>query len=134
MSWHLKLGHVPFRILRWAAKLGIIPRRLQHCRNVVCPACMYGKQKRRPWRTKGKTHKPLKKAQAAGECVSVDQLVSGVPGLKAQTTGRLTRDRYKIATIFVDHFSDLDYVHVQETTSAEDTIEGKRAFERFCKD
>ena len=46
LSWHLKLGHLSFRILRWIAKLGLIPKKLQHCRNVVCPACLYGKQKR----------------------------------------------------------------------------------------
>jgi hypothetical protein len=37
-----------------------------------------------------------------------------------------------VATIFVDHYSDLDYVHVQESTSAEDTIEAKQTFENFC--
>jgi hypothetical protein len=36
-----------------------------------------------------------------------------------------------VATIFVDHYSDLDYVHVQESTSAEDTIEAKQTFDKF---
>jgi hypothetical protein len=36
-----------------------------------------------------------------------------------------------VATVFTDHYSDLDYVHVQESTSAVNTIEGKQAFERF---
>jgi hypothetical protein len=51
-----------------------------------------------------------------------------------QTTGRLTKGRFMVATIFVDHFSDLDYVHVQSTTLAEDTIKAKQAFEKFAYD
>ncbi len=136
LSWHAKLGHAPFRNIRWAAKLGILPSKLQHCRNLVCPACLYGKQKRRPWRSKGNSvnNHGLKRASHPGECVSVDQLVSGTPGLVGQTTGRLTTSRFRVATIFVDHYSDVDYVHLQESTSAEDTIEAKRCFERFSLD
>eukprot|EP00980_Cylindrotheca_fusiformis_P020688 scaffold7732_cov71-Cylindrotheca_fusiformis.AAC.1 len=86
----MKLGHAPFRQIRWAAELGILPSKLKHCQNVVCPACMYGKQKRRPWRVKGAGQRPIKKATEPGECVSVDQLISGVPGLVPQTTGKLS--------------------------------------------
>ena len=133
LSWHIKLGHAPFRNIRWASQLGILPPKLAKCRNVICPACLYGKQKRRPWRTKGVAggqHK-IKKATRPGECVSVDQLQSETPGLLPQTSGKLTTSRFKVATIFVDHYSALDYVHVQESTSAQDTIEAKKQFERF---
>jgi hypothetical protein len=37
-----------------------------------------------------------------------------------------------VATIFVDHFSRLSYTNLQKSTSAEETIEGKEAFERFA--
>ena len=136
LAWHVKLGHAPFRNVRWAAQLGILPPRLAKCRNIVCPACMYGKQKRRPWRTKGSdpTQHKIKKATRPGQCVSVDQLESKTPGLVPQTSGILTKSRYRIATVFVDHYSDLDYVHLQESTSAEETIEGKRKFEQFMAD
>jgi hypothetical protein len=136
LSWHSKLGHAPFRNIRWAAKLGILPAKLQHCQNVICPACLYGKQKRRPWRVKGGESKSnkLKRATQPGQCVSVDQLVSGIPGLVGQTTGKLTTARYKVATIFVDHYSDLDYVHLHESTSATEAIEAKQCFEHFAKD
>ncbi len=136
LSWHTKLGHAPFRNIRWVAKLGLLPSKLQKCRNIVCPACLYGKQKRRPWRTKGgtKADHHLKKATSPGQCVSVDQLVSSVPGLVGQTSGKLTKARFMVATIFVDHYSDLDYVHVQESTSAVDTIDAKRQFEQFCQE
>ena len=134
LMWHTKLGHTPFRNLRWAAKIGLLPRKLQHCQDIVCPACLYGKQKKRPWRYKGKEYLQhhIKKCTRPGECVSVDQLISSTPGLVGQTTGKLTTIRYKVATIFVDHYSDLDYVHVQESTSANNTVEAKQCFERFC--
>jgi hypothetical protein len=36
-----------------------------------------------------------------------------------------------VATICVDHFTDIDYVHIQESTSAEETIKANSSFERF---
>jgi len=134
MSWHIKLGHASFEKLRWAAEQGILPKRLSKCRNMVCPACLYGKQKRRPWRHKGKSNRPIKQAIRPGQYVSCDQLQSSIPGLIAQTTGKLTKSRYMVATIFVDHYSGLDYVHLQESTSADETIEAKQAFERFASE
>ena len=132
LSWHIKLGHLPFSLLRWLATLGLIPKRLRKCRNLVCPACMYGKQRRKPWRTKGKVKTTMRRANQPGECVSVDQLVSQTPGLIGQTTGKLTTSRYHVATVFVDHYSRLDFVYLQESTSADETIEAKNAFERFA--
>ena len=136
LSWHIKLGHAPFKHIRWGARQGLFPKHLANCRNVVCPACLYGKQKRRPWRHKGGTSAShaIKKATFPGQFVSCDQLHSGTPGLVAQVTGRLTKSRYWYATVFVDHFSGLDYVHLQESSSAEDTIIAKQAFERFSKE
>ena len=64
LSWHIKFGHAPFKIIRWAARLRILPRKLAHCDNVVCPACLYGKQKRRPWRLKGGGHTPDQESDA----------------------------------------------------------------------
>ena len=52
----------------------------------------------------------------------------------AQTSGKLTTARYKVATIFVDHYSDLDFVYIQESTSAEETIDAKKAFEQFANE
>ena len=65
--------------------------------------------------------------------MSVDQLVSPTPGLVAQLTGKLTKKRYKYATVYVDQFSGLGFVYLQKTASADETIEGKRAFEAYCK-
>jgi hypothetical protein len=50
-----------------------------------------------------------------------------------QAKGRLTKTRYKNATIFVDHFSRLQYIHLMTTNSTlSETLEAKHAFERFA--
>lgn len=46
-----------------------------------------------------------------------------------QTTSQLTESRYKVATVYVDHKSDYTFVRVQESTSADKTVEGKNVFE-----
>ena len=37
-----------------------------------------------------------------------------------------------VCTVFVDHFCNLSYVHLQKSTSAADTIKVKLAFERYA--
>jgi hypothetical protein len=68
----------------------------------------------------------------AGQCVSVDQIISGTPGLFGQMQGIPTKQRYTCATIFVDHFSSLSYVHVQRSTNADETLHAMQAFEQFA--
>ena len=64
----------------------------------------------------------------------VDQLVSPTPGLVAQMTGILTTKRYKYATVYVDQVAKLSFTYPQSTATAEETIEGKEAFERYALD
>ena len=64
--------------------------------------------------------------------MSVDQLESSTPGLIAQVKGWITKKRYRVATIFVDHYSGLSYVHLQKSTNAE-TLEAKLAFELHAR-
>ena len=133
MRWHLRLGHTSFDKLKVMAINGDIPKRLANCKVPKCAGCLYGKMTRRPWRTK---QAPSKVAPASidgpGDCVSVDQLESTSPGLIGQMKGALTNKRYKFATVFVDHFSRMSYVHLQQTNSAIETLEAKRAFEKFA--
>lgn len=68
-----------------------------------------------------------------GHTVSVDQLVSPTPGLIAQMTGVLTTKRYKYATMYVDLFARYGFVYLQKTVSAEETVEGKLAFEAHAR-
>jgi hypothetical protein len=132
MEYHERFGHLPFQQLRTLAHLHLIPKRLAKCEDIRCPGCAYGKQHRTPWRTSGK-HKTLRQATEPGEVVSVDQLESTkTTGLVHQTKGKATSKRYRAATVFVDHYSDYTYVHLQESTSVEDTIKAKEAFERHA--
>ena len=48
--------------------------------------------------------------------------------------GRLTRRRYKYATIFVDQFSRFTYVHLQRTLTSAETIEAKETFEHKARE
>ena len=135
LKLHNKYGHISFKILRNMAKQGLIPSKFVHVDPPKCPSCLYGKQTKRPWRTKAKPspiggHKPAH----PGECVSVDQLISKTPGLIAQVKGWLTKKRYQAATVFADHASGLTYVHVSEGTTADETLEAKAAFEAYAAD
>lgn len=123
-----------FKKLQAMAREGVIPRRLSRCRHPICAAGMFGKAIRRPWRQKTPNNKdeafqPTK----PGEIVSVDQLKSPTPGLIAQITGTLTTKRYEYVTVFVDNFSGYGFVHLQQTSSGEETLKAKEAFERLCK-
>jgi hypothetical protein len=132
MGYQMRLGHMPFDQLQQAAKQGILPRRIADCHAPKYPSCLFGKAKRRPWLSRAQAGKIGKTATKPGDMVSVDQLISKTPGLIAQGSGKLTKRRHTVATIFVDHASGLDYVDPQESTSAIDTIVAKEAFERFA--
>jgi hypothetical protein len=54
-------------------------------------------------------------------------------GFIAQLKGTLTKTRYTVATIFVDHYSRLKYIHLMTTLTSEESMEAKRAFEHFAE-
>jgi hypothetical protein len=62
----------------------------------------------------------------------MDQLESSTPGLVAQSKGQSTNKRFTCATVVIDHFSRLSYVHMQETNGAVETLAAKHAFERYA--
>ncbi len=64
--------------------------------------------------------------------MSVDHMVSMQQGFFAQMKGKLTLKRYRAASIFVDHFSRLRYVHLMQDLSSDETVKVKLAFERFA--
>jgi hypothetical protein len=133
LAWHYRLGHIPFAKIRQMASRGDLPIGLATCQIPKCAACMYGKATRRAWRTKTPVNAIAnKQVTAPGTVVSMDQLVSAVPGLIGQMKGFLTRKRYMVATVFVDHFSGMSYVYLQKGATASETIEAKKAFERFA--
>jgi hypothetical protein len=69
----------------------------------------------------------------ARDIVLVDQMVSPILGLVAQITGALTTKRYNYATVYVDQATRLGYVHLQKGAMAEETLEGKKAFEAYAR-
>ena len=134
LKMHHCMGHMPFPLIREMIKKGGTYRNSKHlltCPVPVCSACLFGKATKRAWHTKGPTSS-LAPAQAPGDIVSMDQLESSTPGLVAQSKGKSTNKRFTCATVFVDHFSRLSYVHMQETNSAAETLAAKYAFERYA--
>ena len=135
LRWHQALGHVSMTKLQRMAEHGILPKRLAKCEVPMCTSCLYGKAVRRSWRNKPKkveTGGKLRTATSPGQCVSVDQIESAAPGLIAQMKGWITTKRYRVATVFVDHYSGLSYVYFQKTTDGAETLEAKLAFERYA--
>ena len=133
MRWHYRLGHLPFAKLKMLAKNGEIPRRLAKVPPPKCAGCLFGAMTKVPWRGReSKSTHEIFVATKPGECVSVDHMISTQQGFFAQMKGKLTRKRYRAASIFVDHFSRLRYVHLMQDLSSDETIKAKLAFERFA--
>ena len=102
---HHQFQHISFSKLQEMARQGILPQRLAQCKIPSCSACLYGKATKRAWRLKQEKQRHRYKTLQPGEVISVDQMVSPVPGLIAQMVGFLTKQRYKYATVFVDQAS-----------------------------
>jgi hypothetical protein len=134
LRWHCRLGHLSFRRIKRMAELGILPRKLAQVNPPQCAGCLFGTMTKKPWRNKGKSPKGVGHlATAPGQMVSVYQLESSAAGFISQLKGTLTRRRYKAATIFVDNFSRMSYVHLQESLTSADTVEAKEACEAFSR-
>ena len=127
MHWHYCLGNLSFPKLKILAKIGKIPKRLVNIRPPVWSGCAFGAMTKVPRRGK-ETAKQVFTATKPGQCVSVDQMISTQVGFFAQLKGRLTKNRYRAATIFVNHFSGYKYAHMMTNLSSEETVAAKRAF------
>ena len=132
LQLHYDLGHISFEKMRRMAEKGIIPKPMATCNTPTCSACEYARATRRPWRSKTKKNRHIRKPTKPGQVVSVDQMVSQTPGLIGQMVGFITTKRYRYATIFVDNATSLGYVYLQRTPNAAETIEAKKAFEKYA--
>jgi hypothetical protein len=133
MHWHYCLGHLSFAKLKLLAKNGEIPRRLAKVPAPKCVGCLFGAMTKLPWCGKeSKSSHEVFATTKPGECVSVDHMVSTQTGFFAHLKGKLTSKRYRAASIFVDHFSRLRFVHLMQDLLSEETINTKLAFERFA--
>ena len=135
LRWHYRLGHASFKLIKLLSALAILPRRLKDAKTPKCAGCIFGAMHRRPWRTKPGKQKTreIHTVTKPGQCVSVDQLESRTPGLIPQLKGKLTKQRYKAATVFVDHFSRLSFVYLQRSVTSNETLDAKKAFEAYSK-
>jgi len=133
MLWHLRLSHLPLTRFLSMARLNLLPRRLLNVKKLFCSDCAFGRMIRRPRRTKTQPNAIIKTAERPGECISVDQLDSSVPGFIAQLKGIPTIKRYMAATLFVDNFSGLSYLNLQQNLTSAETIKAKDAFEAYAK-
>jgi hypothetical protein len=133
MRWHYRLGHLTFAKLKQLALNGEIPKKLATVTPPKCAGCLFGTMTKIPWRGKEtKASQEVFIATKPGECISVDQMASTEVGFFAQMKGKLTKKRYRCATIFVHHFSRLRFVHLQINDSSAETLRAKRAFETFA--
>ena len=133
LRWHYRMGHLLFDRIKQLAQTGQLPKRLLTSKKPFCAACQHGKMTRRPWRVKGDNKAAVKTVTRLGQVVSMNQLESNSPGLIAQLKGKLTQQRYKYATIFMDQFSGYTFVFLQRRLMSEETVQAKHAFERTSK-
>jgi hypothetical protein len=133
LLWHERLNHLPFSKMLNLSVHGFLPGKFQKLKQHLppCGVCLFGKAKKRPWRKKSKpgairdSHDDI-----PGAGTSVDQLISHQPGLVPQQAGSLINDKINAVTFFVDHFSGYTFGHLMHSTSMEDTLEAKRAYEQ----
>jgi len=127
----LKLNHLSFPKIRYMTLQGRLPKRLYSIDVPFCPTCAYSRATRKPWRYKN-GHSKLKETMEPGQCVSVDTFKSSTAGFVAQVKGTLTNKRYRVANVFIDHYSDLSFVYPQEDNTNAELLMAKIAFEDFA--
>jgi hypothetical protein len=133
MQWHYRLGHLSFPKLKVLAKNGKIPCCLAKVPPPKCAGCLFRAMTKTPWRgEESKATHQVFVATKPGECMSVNHMVSTHLGFITQLKGSLTKKRYKAASIFVEHFLRLCFVHLMQDLSSEESVKAKRAFELFA--
>jgi hypothetical protein len=126
MQWHYCLGHLSFPKLKVPAKNGKLLCCLAKVPPPKCAGYLFGAMTKTPWRgNESKVTHQVFVATKPGECVSVDHMVSTHVGFFAQLKGGLTKKRYKAASIFVDHFSCLCFIHLMQDLSSEESVKAK---------
>ena len=136
-AWHHRLGHLPFRSMIPLCERGYLPRRFKSIlenKKLRCPSCIFGKCKKRPWRTRGMPGRIQGPSETEpGDRVSVDHVISAQPGLVPRMDGRHTKERINSVCVFIDHVSKLTYSHMQTSANNEQTVAAKLAFEQFAE-
>jgi hypothetical protein len=132
MRWHYHLGHLAFSKLKQLVLHDMILQRLAKVKPPACVGCLFGAMTKVPWKGQ-ETPFEVFVATRTGQCVSVNQMISMQVGFIAQLKGTLTKKRYTSATVIVDHYSRLKYVHLMTKLTSKETMEAKQAFKHFAK-
>jgi hypothetical protein len=121
MRWHYYLGHLTLPKLKQLALNGKTPKKLTKVLPPKCAGCLFGVMTKLPWQGKEiKANQEVFVATKPGEYVL------------AQLKGKLTKKRYKCATVFVNHFSCLQFVHLQLDNKSNKTLAANFAFEQYA--
>ena len=137
LYWHNRLRHAPLVTLRRLAIRGLLPACIiRVMRMPICAACTFASAHRRNWRTKGSKVSAIRRETDInpGDGTSADHLMSRQPGLMPQSTGSLTHRRFWATVIFTDHATDFVYGHPICSTSSQDTLDAKHAYERVARE
>ena len=137
IQWHFKLNHLPFKNMFSLCRNGYLPKKFLRLKSsdLICPSCILGNQKRRPWRVRNQSSSIRKPSETKpGDRVSIDQMISHQPGLVPRYSGRHTRDRITCVTCFKDHVSDFSYSYLQRSSDGESTLNAKHSFESMNSD
>lgn len=134
MHYHHKLKRLSPKNTARLIDIGILPSQLKLVKPPPCLACLLGKSKKKPWRSKSTPPNIRRSSVKPGHAVSVDQLTSTTPGLKLQSIGHLTKATIVGAQVFADHSSSPPflYAHLLENFSLDETLKAKVAFERMA--
>jgi hypothetical protein len=128
LQLHERLGHMDFQRLAEMHTAGVINDDICHSDFPVCRTCLEAKARRKP---AGKSS--LRSETKPGALASIDQLEAGYDGLKLTSQGRATTKRWRVATVFVDSATRFIYVHFQHSTSGNETLAAKHAYEAICR-
>ena len=134
---HDKLGHIPFADMDKLVQNDVLPSKFRKLKGkpILCPSCMFGRMKKRAWRSKGAQNiKHIRKESEnyPGAKVSTDQLVVAQPGLVPRLSGRHSTSRICGATGFLDHNTGYSYSSMQTSLDGDQTLAAKDQFENHA--
>jgi Reverse transcriptase (RNA-dependent DNA polymerase)/Zinc knuckle len=151
LKWHQRLAHIDFRKVLFLFRSGVLShgettRRLHSTASKIttppkCAACQFGKQCQRsvPTTTQAKVSDKVgaisRKCTLPGEQISVDHFVCKVKGRLFTSKGKTDESlMYSGGCVFVDHYSGMIHVELQQNLNTHETLKAKEKFESMARD
>ena len=149
LLWHWKLGHANLQWIQTVCRepttnsrrfmLETRHPKTSSCVLPKCAACMLGKQMRRLPGTnsgalvEGKEVMLRCEHLQPGNCVSLNQYESSIPGHFPHTYGKEKKDdQYYGGTLFIDHTSSMVFIQHQVSLRTGETLQAKHKFEQLA--